>query len=452
MVNWLHKAYWSAFVLWHARTEARLPYRPLEEILTMQNRRVQAIIAHAYKTVPYYREVMDKTGLLPGDFRAGEDLARLPILTADQLAREPERFLSRRYMDGRSLRLHSSGTSGRLRKINYNPAALFLALAHGHRQRLVVAHFVGRKFGYREMVSGRPGNIGSQIRQFYESYSWTPKTIEFKRNRLSPGDSFAYNIDRLNEGQPEVLAGYGSYLGVLFRYAWEHSTPIFQPKALRYGGDRMTDADRVLIETKFGVPVLSTYQAAEALRIAFQCERREAFHMSLDQIAIRVVDANGNPVGSGDTGEIVISNLTNRATVLLNYKLGDVVTLSRTPCPCGRTLPTIERIDGRADDLLVLPDGRLIHALVVQAPLHRAPGVIQVQLIQEDLRRFVLRVVCASDTDWQRAQQHLDSTMHATFGNDIALEIERLDTISPEPGGKIKAVISYYRAQAVQTA
>jgi phenylacetate-CoA ligase len=155
----------------------------------------------------------------------------------------------------------------------------------------------------------------------------------------------------------------------------------------------MADGDRALIERELGVPVLSTYQAAETLRLGFQCELRRGFHVSEDHVAIRVLDGRGNAVGPGGTGEIVISNLTNHATVILNYKLGDVVTLSAQPCPCGRTLPTIERIEGRADDSIALPGEERIHALGVQAALHRVPGVIQVQIVQEELRRFLLRVV-----------------------------------------------------------
>ncbi|MGH8008124.1 MAG: phenylacetate--CoA ligase family protein, partial [Candidatus Binatia bacterium] len=400
MANWLRKAYWNTFTLWHVRAEARLPYRPLEEILALQNRRVTAIIAHAYKTVPYYQEVIDRAGLRPGDFHTADDLARLPLLTGDHLAREPDRFLSRCYTNGGSLQLHSSGTSGRARTIHYDPAALFLALAHGHRQRLVLAQFVGRTFGYREMVLNRPGSTGSHIRAFYESYSWAPSNIELKRSTSSPGNSFEDTITRLNAVQPDVVSGYGSHLGALFRRAWQHSLPLLRPKAIVYGADRMVDADRLLIETEFGVPVLSTYQAGEALRIAFQCERRDAFHLSLDHVAVRVVDENGNPVGPGNRGEVVISNLTNRATVLLNYKLGDIVTVGEGPCPCGRTLPTIERIDGRADDFIARPGGHKMHALVVLAPLHHVPGVIQVQLIQEDLQRFSLRVVCVGAVEW----------------------------------------------------
>ena len=446
MANWWHKAYWNAFTLWHVRHERSLPYRPLEEIKALQNRRIRTIVAHAYETVSYYREVMDESGLHPDDFRTADDLARLPFLSGDQLARDPERYLSSRYANGRSLRLHSSGTSGRLRKINYDARALFLALAHGYRQRLVLAHFTGRTFGYREAVLSRPGSIGSHIRNFYESYSWTPRTVDLTRDDISPGDSFAVNIARLDQFKPEVLSGYGSYLGLLFRRAWEQKLPIFRPKVIYYGGDRMADADRLLLENEFRVPVYSSYQAGETLRLAFQCERREGFHLSLDHVAVRVVDKGGKPVGPGETGEIVISNLTNWATVLLNYKLGDIVTVGDTPCPCGRTLPTIARIDGRADDLIALPEGQRIHSLVVLPSLHRVPGVIQVKLIQEDLQQFSLQVVCVGTVDWPRTCQELQSALRSVLGLTLTVSITRVDAVAPEPGGKVRAVISHCRS------
>lgn len=89
-VSWWRKAAWNAFTLWHARAEARLPYCPLDRVLSIQNRRIRAIVVHAYETVPYYREIMDEAGLRPRDFRTAEDLARLPILTGEELARAPE--------------------------------------------------------------------------------------------------------------------------------------------------------------------------------------------------------------------------------------------------------------------------------------------------------------------------------------------------------------------------
>ncbi len=82
-------------------------------------------------------------------------------------------------------------------------------------------------------------------------------------------------------------------------------------------------------------------------------------------MALRVVDGKGMTLPPGKTGEIVVSNLINRATVLLNYRTGDLGMLSPAACPCGRTLPTIERLDGRTDDVLPLPDGEAAHASVI---------------------------------------------------------------------------------------
>ena len=154
----------------------------------------------------------------------------------------------------------------------------------------------------------------------------------------------------------------------------------------------MPRADLALIEQEMGIPVVSTYQAVEALRIGFQCEQRKGFHISLDQVAVRVVDRYGRDVPAGECGDIVISNLTNRAMVVLNYRLGDVVRAGRGPCVCGRSLPVIEDIEGRIDDLIHRPDGSALHALGVIPLLQAEPGVRQIQLVQEAMNDFLLRV------------------------------------------------------------
>jgi len=210
----------------------------------------------------------------------------------------------------------------------------------------------------------------------------------------------------------------------------------------------MAAADRELIERDLGIPVHSAYQAAEALLIAYQCERRQGFHISLDQVAVRVIDREGRNTAPGESGEIILSNLTNRATVLLNIKLGDIVTRSSGPCPCGRPLPLLERIEGRADDLIAVPGGTVLHSLSALTKLQAIPGVVQVQVVQEELRRFQLRAVCAAGADWEIVRQGLADAFQRLLGTEIELNIERRERIDPEPGGKIKAVISCYSAAA----
>ena len=230
--------------------------------------------------------------------------------------------------------------------------------------------------------------------------------------------------------------------GCSFGKRHQRGVQVHRPKVIVYGADLMAESDRRLIEREFGVPVSSTYQSVEALRIGFQCEQRHGFHLSLDAVAVRVIDDQGGEVGPGGTGHVVISNLTNRATVLLNYKLGDVVTRSEGPCACGRSLPMIEAIVGRSDDVLRLADGRVMHSLVATEQVRAVPGVVQIQIVQQARDRFMLRVVGQPDIDRTKASQDLERTLLSKIGGAGHVEVHWVEAIPPGLNGKVKAVIS----------
>lgn len=236
-----------------------------------------------------------------------------------------------------------------------------------------------------------------------------------------------------------MLRGIGSHTGAFLRWVHETGRTFHKPKAVTYEADAMPKADRRLIEEDLRIPVVSSYQAIEAPRIGFQCEVRRGFHISTDMVAFRVVDSSGRDVAPGECGEFVLSNLTNRATVVLNYRLGDMVTLGRGPCPCGRTLPLIEGIDGRLDDLLVRSGGTSIHALAVLPQLQAVSGVCQVQVIQSTVDDFRLRVVWARGCPGEPAE--LRARMVSALGPRIRVLVESVDMLEQEPSGKVKTVI-----------
>jgi len=441
-MNFVRRGVNSAYTSWHTRVEEKLPFLPLSKILEIQQRRVRSIVRHAYDTVPYYREVMDAEGLRPSDMRSAEDLARLPILEREELAKEPKRFRSNRFSGRQAVELHTAGSSGYSKYVTYDPPAVLLALAHGHRQRIVCAHFVGRRFGYREMQVDRKGGVSDRLRAFYEKRLWVPGRVDLHRATMDPADSFDESIRKINRYRPDVIGGVGSYIGRIYRYAWEQGIGLHPPKLIRYGGTVLPEADRRLLEEVFNVPVISLYQAVEALRIGYQCEQREGLHLHLDSVAVRVVDGNGRDVGPGGSGDLVLSNLVNRATVLLNYRLGDVVTRGRMSCACGRTLPTLERVAGRSEELIQLPGDRRMYVNSAIEACTTVPGFVQAQLIQEEMRRFTFRVVFQRDMEWEKAKRVIDTELRTILGQDIRLRIDRLDSIPSGPGGKVHSLVS----------
>jgi hypothetical protein len=146
--GWPTRAWWSAFTLWHARDERKLPFKSLEQILQIQNRRVQSIVRHAYETVPHYREAMDDARLRPGDFRTAEDLTRLPLVTARDVARDRKRFRStaRKSQDS----LYFAGSSGNSiaesgshqTAASAKQSAIFAFSAENSKIGRVLAHFL----------------------------------------------------------------------------------------------------------------------------------------------------------------------------------------------------------------------------------------------------------------------------------------------------------------------
>ena len=59
-------------------------------------------------------------------------------------------------------------------------------------------------------------------------------------------------------------------------------------------------------------------------------------------------------MADGETGELVFTTLTKEALPFLRYRTGDLASLTREPCPCGRTLARMSRVLGRTDDMLVI--------------------------------------------------------------------------------------------------
>ncbi len=443
------KIRWNAFVLWHARHERALPYWPLERIERVQRRRLQRMVRHAFREAPHYRETAQRLGLEPEQIRSAEDLKLLPMVSKAEYAAAPERFQSERLCRSGALRIDSSGTSGRSKPVYHDPESLFLAMAHGRRQAEPLRRFLGRTTRYRELIAARPGGVHTQIRRFYEANLWMPRFLDLERAYLPvSGTSAEEQAAFINRFRPDMMWGYGTLIGGLFRRIARRRLKVWRPKVIAYGGDAMPEADRELIEGEFGIPVFSIYQAVEALHIGFQCELRRGLHLFTDSVIVRIVDEEGRDLAPGETGDIVISNLTNRATVFLNYRLGDLGRLGAEPCPCGRTLPVLESLEGRDDDMVALPSGAEVHALVAIEELRAVPGVVQVQLRQEALSEFVIRAVPRPATERDRAAAELKAALRRTLGTVDHVAVEWYEEIPPDAGGKTKAVVSRCLARA----
>ena len=434
----------TAYMAYHLRGQATYPFRPLARIKADQIRRVRSMVSYAYRYVPYYRETMDRLGLTPADLQCADDLAKLPLLRREQLQRDPEYFVSTAEPVERYLRLRNSGTVG-VPCTHYRDArSVYKDAAYAERARAVYTPFVGRSKGYRKSAIFSPTGTNAVTQTFYRDHTIIPPGVRLRRQQLSLLDSPETNVHLINEFKPDVIHSYGSYLAMLFAYVRATGKPLHRPRVLLYTSDSLPESARALIAEAYNIPAFSIYEAAEAFNIGFECPQHTGLHLNIDLHAVRIVDADGRTGPDGESGEVVISNLVNRAAVLLNYSLGDLAAIVPSRCPCGRSLPLLTQLQGRSDDWIELASGRLIHPQVMPRLFKYEEQVWQWQVVQQTRTHFRVTLVAAEACNHQNARERIAAGFARTFGEDVEVDIHFVESIERTAAGKVRPVVSMH--------
>jgi phenylacetate-CoA ligase len=125
-----------------------------------------------------------------------------------------------------------------------------------------------------------------------------------------------------------------------------------------FGAEPWTDELRAAVEHAFDIAALDIYGLSEILGpgVSFECiEGQNGGHVNEDHFLVEVVDpGSGEPLPDGTVGELVFTTLTKEALPLLRYRTGDLASVNREPCECGRTLARMSRVVGRTDDMLII--------------------------------------------------------------------------------------------------
>jgi len=438
---------WSAYLAMQMVGQRRFPFRPAHVIRAAQQRNLSATVRHAYLTVPYYRETMRRLGLTPSDITQADDLGKLPVLERELVQRDPEYLLSES-MAGRRLRsARSSGSAGEPLTVFWDWPASFRSAAHGERFRTILTAAIGRRFGYRETLIAVPGGSTSQGAEFNQSAAWLPRWLRVDRQEIDLTEPLAEVATRVNRFKPDVLRANGSYVDGLVTHLRAKGAPFHRPRAIVFGGDGLSDACRRIVTDDLGIPVFGLYQSIEAPRMGFECEQHSGLHLNVDLYPLRIVDPEGRPLPLEAPGEVLVSNLVNRATVLLNYRQGDRAAMNPGLCGCGRSLPLLSAVDGRSDEWFDLADGTRLHSQVACNALRHEEHVWQYQLRQPVRGSLQVWLVCAEACDRESLAQRVRMRLMELLGINANIDIQFVETIPPDPSGKRRAVVRSDRAE-----
>lgn len=433
---------WMSWLAGQVPVQRRFPFRSPEGIERVQRRRVQAAVAHAYAHVPYYRETMRTLGLGPAELRTAADLARLPVLEREQVQRDPERFVSEALERERRVLLATEGSTGAPLLVYHDPFSLFQNAAVYQRREAAVARMAGRRLRLRrariESPLGLAARSGAQLDRLGPLASRL-RNPELWISRTDPPERIAA---QLADFRPDVLISRGAVLEALYADLRRTGRGSVFPAVLVYGGEPMLPSARRAMKDEHGIRFSNGYGAGEAHHIAWECEHQDALHANVDVCPLRIVDPDGRDVPPGDPGDILISNLLNRGTMLLNYRLGDRARWLEQRCGCGRSLPLLAFPDGRVGEWVRGPSGKVHHGQEVRGLLLVDDRHLLRFLIEQQApARFLVKVVVTAECDREAFQAGVVRRFAELFGAETRTEVVFVDSLPRRIEGKQRTVI-----------
>lgn len=401
-----------------------------------QRERLARLLHRAATCVPFYREMWLERRRR-GDIRSPERLENWPVLPKQAVRDAPRAFVADDSDVRRMFRESTSGTTG-------TPLTLWWSRTTVRAWYALFEARVRRWNGVtrRDRWAMLGGQLVVPVARLKPPF-WVTNSglrqLYLSTYHLARANAPAY-FAALRRFRPRYLFGYASALHALAASALEMGLQAPPLDVAISNAEPLLAHQRDAIAAAFSCPVRDTYGMAEIACAGSECSSLR-MHAWPEVGVLEVLrDGEDAPVAPGEAGRFVATGLLNEDMPLIRYETGDRGSSrpAAEPCECGRRLPVLASVEGRADDVLVTPDGRRIGRL--DPVFKAATAVREAQIVQERDDAVLVRVVPAGG--WGAvAARRLEGELAARLGPQVRIRVEEVEAIPRGSNGKFRAVV-----------
>ena len=405
----------------------RRQWRSPEDIAELQRRELSAMVRHAYERVPYYHDLFGSVGAKPADIRTAEDLRRIPITTRATIqSLPPEAIVARGTELGACKEITTAGSSG---------APLCVVLRHSD------SSFYDMVWARAALANGQKLRDRVACLKFHvPPRRWFERLGIWRKDIVSLALPAERQVDELVRCRPDVLRANAYQLVELAERLLRAGVGTVRPRLVFSMGSVLDEASRRLVARAFGGEVFDFYGATELGCIAWECREHDGYHINADTVFVEFVTPNG-PAAPGEMGRVVCTGLHAFGMPFIRYDLGDVAVPDERRCACGRGLPMMRRIVGRADDFFVARDGTVRSPSIIVNRVKLIPGIARFHLTQRRDRRILARIVPA-DGFGDAARAQVVATLQKIMADGSKVDVETVPEIPADPAMKVRCLIS----------
>jgi phenylacetate-CoA ligase len=259
--------------------------------------------------------------------------------------------------------------------------------------------------------------------------------------RLDATDPLSQTVAALNNFQPRLLVGYASVLRPLAAEQRAGRLSI-TPQSVMSASEVLSEQAGTEMLAAWGSAPFDVYAATETAGIASPCSFRNR-HIYEDLMIVEPVDQGGSPVAPGTVGaRLLVTVLFSRTLPLIRYEMTDLVSIGGRGCPCGRSFALLNGVEGRVEDVLLLPgvEGPVsVHPNVFHNVLDEAT-IAGWQVIQEHSGLRVLLVGLSPSASTAAVHATVVSALTSAGVVGTSVNVQIVEAVERTPLGKAPLV------------
>lgn len=307
---------------------------PRAAMMELQTQKLQKMIKWVYEKSPFYKEQMESLGLTEQSIQTLEDLQKLPFTTKEDLVvNSPFGFLTGPLSS--TIRMRMIG--------NCKPVTKAYTSADVGRNVEMTA---------RALIAG--GVNMSDVLQICEDYtSESAMGIQYAAEILG-ATVVPTELQKL-ELQLELIDKLR--ITAIASNAQQMLQLLVAGQALNYDVANMSvskifslnnDTKNSMgehIASRFNAQVFNIYSPPElgCSAMMFECQKKCGLHIQEDYYYPEIINiTDGSNILDGHMGELVLTTLSTDAMPIIRYRTGQLVSIDREVCSCGRTLSRIK--------------------------------------------------------------------------------------------------------------
>jgi phenylacetate-CoA ligase len=407
-----------------------------ESLEALRSARLRALLEHADRHSPWFREQWRAQGLSPAAVRTTADLVHWPVIDRETIRANRAEMRSTR-PGHRLLPKATGGSSGVPLQFDLDTVSYDHRLAAWHRGYGWAGAAPGTRQWYLWGVPPAATSDWSLRKARWYDRLYRRTTTSCFSLAESEVHRFATALSR---ARPDAIVAYTGALHAFARMLEAHGIRPYRPASIVVGAEQLHDFQRETIERVFGAPVFETYGSREFMLIGAECEAHQGLHLTAEHLVVELLDDDDQPVPAGVEGDVVITDLTNAGLPFIRYRNGDRAIAAVGDCSCGRTLPRLARVTGRRLDILTTPEGRQLPGEFFPHILKEFSAVQRFQVEQVDPAYVTIRIVAPawSSSDAERLEQEVA----AVAGGTLEVRVEQVSDIALTGAGKLKVVVN----------